>query len=41
VALSGDTLAVGALGEDSNAQAINGNQTNDLALDSGAVYVVR
>ncbi len=39
VALSGDTLAVGASGEDSNATGINGNQANNSALYAGAVYV--
>ena len=39
VALSGDTLAVGAYLEDSNATGIGGNQTNDSAVDSGAVYL--
>jgi ABC-type transporter Mla maintaining outer membrane lipid asymmetry permease subunit MlaE len=39
VALSGDTLAVGARNESSNAVGINGAQNNDLALNSGAVYV--
>jgi cysteine-rich repeat protein len=41
VALSGDgnTLAVGAEGEDSNATGIDGNQANDSAHNSGAVYV--
>jgi hypothetical protein len=41
VALSADgtTLAVGAYGEDSNATGINGDQTNDSASGSGAVYV--
>jgi hypothetical protein len=41
VALSndGDTLAVGATGEDSNATVIGGTQTNNSALDAGAVYV--
>lgn len=39
VALSGDTLAVGAPGEDSGATGINGNQTDNGAEDSGAVYV--
>jgi hypothetical protein len=43
VALSadGNTLAVGAEGEDSNATGINGDQNNDLASFSGAVYVFR
>ncbi len=41
VALSGDgnTLAVGAPFEDSSATGINGNQANNSAEDSGAVYV--
>jgi hypothetical protein len=39
VAHSGDTLVVGAIGEDSNATGINGDQSNNLALNSGAVYV--
>ena len=41
VALSGDgnTLAVGAVFESSNATGINLNQTNNLASESGAVYV--
>lgn len=39
LAMSGDTLAVGAVFEDSNAKTINGDETNDDAKDSGAVYV--
>ena len=41
VSISGDgnTLAVGADSEDSNATGINGDQTNNDALQSGAVYV--
>jgi hypothetical protein len=41
VALSndGNTLAVGAHGEDSNATAINGSQANGPAGEYGAVYV--
>lgn len=44
VALSGDTLAVGALGEASNASGVHADfdnevQGNDDAPDSGAVYV--
>jgi len=35
----GNTLAVGASGEDSYAFGIGGAQNNDLAVDSGAVYV--
>ncbi len=38
-ALSGDTLAVGALGEESVATGIDGNQSDNLAMFSGAVYV--
>ena len=41
LALSGDgnTLAVGAISEDSAAQQINGDQKNDSAQSAGAVYV--
>jgi len=41
IALSGDgkTLAVGSPGEDSSATGIGGDQTNDNAQDSGAVYL--
>ena len=41
VSLSGDgsTLAVSATGEDSNATSIDGDQTNNAATRSGAVYV--
>jgi hypothetical protein len=39
VSLSGDTLVVGAHGEDSNASGVNGNQVNNLAYLSGAAYV--
>jgi hypothetical protein len=39
VSLSGDTLAVGAPIEASAATGVNGNQTNNSALASGAVYV--
>jgi hypothetical protein len=41
VAISGDgnTLAVGAVGEASNAKGINGNQANNAVFDAGAVYV--
>ncbi|MBL8693948.1 MAG: FG-GAP repeat protein [Planctomycetes bacterium] len=40
VALSGDTVVVGAIGEDSNATGVNGNQADNGAFDSGAVYVL-
>jgi hypothetical protein len=41
VALSGDgaTLAVSALDEDSGTTGIDGNQADDSAIDTGAVYV--
>jgi hypothetical protein len=41
VALSGDTLAVGAYYEASAAQGVGGNQDDDSAAGSGAVYVFR
>jgi hypothetical protein len=41
VSADGLTLAVSALGEDSNAQGINGAQGNNLASSSGALYVFR
>lgn len=41
VSLSGDRLAVVALGEDSLAKGIGGSQTDNGAPDSGAVYVFR
>jgi hypothetical protein len=39
VALSGDTLVVGASLEDSGATGVGGNQADETALDSGAAYV--
>lgn len=39
VAVSGDTVLVGASDEDSNATGVDGDQTNNLAPDSGAAYV--
>ncbi|MBU6434391.1 MAG: FG-GAP repeat protein [Nitrospirae bacterium] len=39
VALSGDTLVVGAFQEGSNATGVNGNQGDNSAPASGAVYV--
>ena len=41
LSLSGDTLAVGAYQEDSSATGIGGDQTNNGARDSGAVYIRR
>ena len=40
-ALSGGRLAVGALYEESSATGVNGDQTNNSASQSGAVYVRR
>ncbi len=39
VAISGDTALVAAIDEPSNATGINGDQTNNSAVYSGAVYV--
>ena len=39
VALSGDTLIVGALEEDSDATCIDGDQANNNVDDAGAAYV--
>ena len=41
IAISGDTLAVGADYEGSNAIGMNGDQTNNNASNSGAVYVFK
>ncbi|MBI3852492.1 MAG: FG-GAP repeat protein [Verrucomicrobia bacterium] len=39
VAISGDTVVVGAYHEDSNATGVNGNQGDNSATNSGAAYV--
>ncbi|MBN1373299.1 MAG: FG-GAP repeat protein [Anaerolineaceae bacterium] len=39
VAVSGDTAVVGANKEDSSATGVNGDESNNAALDSGSVYV--
>lgn len=39
VAISGDTIVVGANREDSNATGVNGDQINNLALTSGAAFI--
>ncbi len=39
VAISADTIVVGAHNEDSNATQVNGDQDNDLTSFSGAAYV--
>ena len=39
VDVSGDTLVAGAHQESSNATGVNGDETNDLASQSGAAYV--
>jgi hypothetical protein len=41
VAISGDTLVVGAPYEDSTAISLGGDQAGDAAMDSGAVYIFR
>ena len=41
VALSGDTLAVGAYNEDSAATGVNGHQADNTTGGAGAVYVFR
>src|SRR6478609_6106572 len=38
-AISGDTAVIGAIGEDSAATGINGNQSDNSATDAGAAYV--
>lgn len=39
IALSGDTLVVGALNEDSSSGGVGGDENDNGAADSGAVYV--
>jgi hypothetical protein len=39
VAVSGDTVVVGATSEDSNATGVNGDQADNSTADSGAAYV--
>lgn len=39
VAISGDTVVIGAPGEDSDAAGVNGDATNNSNLGSGAAYV--
>ena len=39
MAVSGDTVVVGAYGEDSNATGVNGNQSDNSADGAGAAYV--
>jgi hypothetical protein len=39
VSVSGETVVIGALSEDSNATGVNGDQSNNGAEDSGAAYV--
>jgi CO dehydrogenase/acetyl-CoA synthase epsilon subunit len=38
---TGDILVIGAYREESNATGIDGDQSNDLALGSGAVYIIK
>ncbi len=39
LAIDGDTLAVGAWGEDSNADGVDGDQADNSVFQSGAVYL--
>jgi T5SS/PEP-CTERM-associated repeat protein len=39
VAISGDTIVIGAIFEDSNATGVNGDQSNNSGTNSGAAYV--
>jgi trimeric autotransporter adhesin len=39
VAISGETIVVGAIWEDSSATGVNGNGASDQAVDAGAAYV--
>ena len=39
VAVDGDTIVVGAFGEDSIASGVGGNQANNAGTDSGAAYI--
>ncbi|MFZ5859107.1 MAG: integrin [Chloroflexota bacterium] len=39
VAIDGDTVVIGAEYEDSGASGVNGDESNDLAAESGAAYV--
>lgn len=41
VALDGDTIIMGANGEDSSASGVNGNQNDNSAESAGAAYVFR
>jgi len=41
IAIDGDLLAISAVGESSNATGINGDQANNDAMSSGAVYLFR
>jgi hypothetical protein len=41
VAVSGDTVVVGAYREDSSATGVDGNQSDNSDVDSGAAYVFR
>lgn len=39
IGVSGDTVVVGAIKEDSSAMGVNGDQSNNGAMDSGAAYL--
>ena len=39
ISISGDTIAIGASGEDSRAKGVDGDQTDNSVFSAGAVYV--
>lgn len=39
VAVAGDTFVIGAIAEDSNATAVDGNQADNSATEAGAAYI--
>jgi hypothetical protein len=39
VSISGDTIVVGGIEDDSSSRGVNGDQTNNDARESGAAYV--
>lgn len=41
LAITGDTVFIGANSENSNAAGVDGDQTNILAVDAGAAYLFK
>lgn len=41
LAITGDTVFIGANSENSNATGVDGDQTNILAVDAGAAYLFK